>query len=90
VHGQVSVNCTAYMLVWVCELYLFGCRQFPELLRPELLFLLLGNWVKTYHPRNVGFTEIVSIFVSKPWDEKFSYVKRKHSRKDPDEFNTSC
>jgi hypothetical protein len=31
----------AYVLLCVCELYLFGCRQFPELLRPELLFLYL-------------------------------------------------
>jgi hypothetical protein len=35
------MNCAAYVLVWVCELYLFGCRSFPELLRLELLFLYL-------------------------------------------------
>jgi hypothetical protein len=29
------VNCAAYVLSWMCELYVFGCRQFPELLRPE-------------------------------------------------------
>jgi hypothetical protein len=32
------VNCTAYVLFCVCELYMFGCRQFLELLRPELMF----------------------------------------------------
>jgi hypothetical protein len=51
---------------------------------------VLGNWVKTYHPRSIEFTEFVSIFVSKPQDEKFSFTKRKHPRKDPDEFYTSC
>jgi hypothetical protein len=35
------VNCAAYVLLWVCELYPFGCRQFLELLRSELFFLYL-------------------------------------------------
>jgi hypothetical protein len=34
---------------------------------------------KTFHPRNVGFTEFISISANKPRDEKFCIMKRKHS-----------
>jgi hypothetical protein len=41
------MNCATYVLFWECELYLFGCRQFLELLRSELLFLYLEKCVHT-------------------------------------------
>jgi hypothetical protein len=41
------VSCAAYVLLWVCELYLFDYGQFLELLRSELLFLYLKKaWIQ--------------------------------------------
>jgi hypothetical protein len=41
--------------------------------------LMLGNWAKTLHPRNVGFAEFVNKFVNHLRDGKFCLVRRKHS-----------
>jgi hypothetical protein len=48
-----------------------GVNRFPE-------GLVLGNWAKTLHPRNVTFAEFVNIFVNNLRDGKFCFVRRKH------------
>jgi hypothetical protein len=40
---------------------------------------MLGNWAKTLHPRNVGFTEFVNTFVSHLRAGKLCFAGRKHS-----------
>jgi hypothetical protein len=42
--GRVGMNCTSYVLLWVCKLYLFSCTKFLELLRPDLFTPLLKNY----------------------------------------------
>jgi hypothetical protein len=41
--------------------------------------LVLGNWTKTLHPRNVGFAEFMNNFVNHLQGGKLCFVRRKHS-----------
>jgi hypothetical protein len=41
--------------------------------------LVLGNWAKTLHPRNVGFAEFMNKFVSHLRGGKLYLARRKHS-----------
>jgi hypothetical protein len=47
--------------------------------------LVLGNWAKTLHPRNVGFAEFVNNFMSHLRGGKLCFARRKHSWRNPDE-----
>jgi hypothetical protein len=52
--------------------------------------LVLGNWAKTLHPRNVGYAKFVNKFVGHLRREVFCFARRQHSWKNPDESHTSC
>jgi hypothetical protein len=41
--------------------------------------LVLGNWVKTFHPQNVEVAKFVNIFMNVPQGGKFCFMTRKHS-----------
>jgi hypothetical protein len=51
---------------------------------------VLGNWAKTLHPQNIGFTEFVNKFVSHLRGGKLCLARRKHSRRNPDESHALC
>jgi hypothetical protein len=40
---------------------------------------MLGNWEKTFHPRNVEVAEFVNIVMNVPQGEKFCFMRRERS-----------